>query len=158
MDMVHQPIMPTGLRTSIDLTYPVDTDSEMSAVRRVKNAICNATNPVFLVDCLTARHQAVQEARELCELLEIPIFTTPMGKSIINEDHPRFCGVYNGSVSYPGIKSTVESSDCVINLGPMISDSNSGGHTREIDLSQSILIEAATCTVKYLLLERKGPY
>jgi pyruvate decarboxylase len=41
-------------------------------------------------------------------------------------------GVYNGAVSYPGIKETIESSDFIINTGPILSDSNTGGFTRSI--------------------------
>jgi pyruvate decarboxylase len=41
-------------------------------------------------------------------------------------------GVYNGAISYPGVKDAIESSDFVINTGPMISDSNTGGFTRNI--------------------------
>jgi pyruvate decarboxylase len=41
-------------------------------------------------------------------------------------------GVYNGVISYPGVKDAIESSDFVINTGPMISDSNTGGFTRDI--------------------------
>src|SRR5208282_1425376 len=35
-------------------------------------------------------------------------------------------------VSYPGVKEAIESSDFVINTGPFLSDSNSGGFTRSI--------------------------
>ena len=41
-------------------------------------------------------------------------------------------GVYNGSVSYPGVAQAIESSDFVINTGPLLSDSNTGGFTRLI--------------------------
>jgi pyruvate decarboxylase len=55
-----------------------------------------------------------------------------LGKGILNETHPTFVGVYNGAISYPGVKEAIESSDFVINTGPMISDSNTGGFTRHI--------------------------
>lgn len=40
--------------------------------------------------------------------------------------------LYNGVVSYPGVREAIESSDFVINTGPLLSDSNSGGFTRFI--------------------------
>jgi len=55
-----------------------------------------------------------------------------LGKGILNETDPTFVGVYNGAISYPGVKEAIESSDFVINTGPMISDSNTGGFTRNI--------------------------
>ena len=38
--------------------------------------------------------------------------------------------MYNGIVSYPGIADAIEKSDFVINTGPLLSDSNTGGFTR----------------------------
>jgi pyruvate decarboxylase len=55
-----------------------------------------------------------------------------LGKGILNETHPTFVGIYNGLVSYPGVREAMESSDFVINTGPLLSDSNSGGFTRSI--------------------------
>jgi pyruvate decarboxylase len=50
----------------------------------------------------------------------------------LNESHPTFVGIYNGSVSYPGVQEEIESSDFVINTGPCHSDSNTGRFTRHI--------------------------
>ena len=147
MDMVRLPVSIAALNTSVDISHPVNAANEELIVQKIKDAIVRAKRPVILVDCLTARHEATKEARQLCDLLHLPIFTTPMGKTIIDETHSRYCGVYNGSVSYPGIKEEVEGSDCVLNLGPLLSDSNSGGHTRHIDPKHVILVEPASCTV-----------
>jgi pyruvate decarboxylase len=43
-----------------------------------------------------------------------------------------YVGGYNGIVSYPGVADVIEASDFVINTGPFISDSNTGGFTRRI--------------------------
>ncbi|KAK5451384.1 Pyruvate decarboxylase 1 [Exophiala xenobiotica] len=147
MDMVRLPVSLVALNTPVDIAHPVNTANEDSTVTKIKDGLVRAKRPVILVDCLTARHEATKEARQLCDMLDLPIFTTPMGKTIIDETHSRYCGVYNGSVSYPGIKEEVEGSDCVLNLGPLLSDSNSGGHTRQIDPKHVILVEPASCTV-----------
>lgn len=147
MDMVRIPVPVARLDTPVDISYPSNISTEETVLQKIKEAILKAVKPVLLVDCLVARHEATKEARELCALLDIPSFTTPMGKSIINEAHPRFCGVYNGTVSYTGIKDEIEGSDCVLNLGPLLSDSNTGGHTREIDSKHVILVEPASTTV-----------
>ncbi|KAK7885378.1 Pyruvate decarboxylase 1 [Exophiala xenobiotica] len=147
MDMVRLPVSAMALNTPVDISHPVNTANEDSTVAKIKDGLVRAKRPVILVDCLTARHEATKEARELCDMLDLPIFTTPMGKTIIDETHARYCGVYNGSVSYPGIKEEVEGSDCVLNLGPLLSDSNSGGHTRQIDPKHVILVEPASCTM-----------
>ena len=149
MDFVHTLISADRLTTPIDTSFPVDLSTEMRAVEKIVQAITTAKNPLVLVDCLAARHEAMDETRRLVDALDFPTFTTSMGKSIINETHPRFCGVYNGDVSYPGVKLAVESSDCIINVGPLLADSNTGGHTRDITPQQVVLIEPDTCTVSH---------
>ncbi|CAH0025268.1 unnamed protein product [Clonostachys rhizophaga] len=151
MDFVHVPVDAEPLLTPIKADFPVDKHQETRAVSKVVEAIQNARRPVLLVDCLTDRHQGLEEARELADLLQFPIFSTSMGKTIISEDHPYYFGIYNGSVSYPGVKSAVEESDCILNLGPLLADSNTGGLTRNIDDSRVILIEPKSCTVELQL-------
>lgn len=147
MDFVHVPIDASPLRSHIELNYPIDVANETAALSTVIRALQMAKNPLLLVDCLTDRHGAAQEARKLADRLDFPIFSTSMGKTIIDETHPRYCGVYNGEVSYPGVKAAVERSDCILNLGPLLADSNTGGHTREIRPEQVILVEPDICTV-----------
>ncbi|KAM6530189.1 Pyruvate decarboxylase 1 [Fusarium falciforme] len=147
MDFVHVPIDASPLRSHIELNPPVDIANETEALSVFLKALQIAKNPILLVDCLTDRHGSVQEARKLADLLDFPIFSTSMGKTIIDETHPRYCGVYNGEVSYPGVKAAVERSDCILNLGPLLADSNTGGHTREIRPEQVILVEPDSCTV-----------
>jgi len=50
--------------------------------------------------------------------------------------------VYNGFVSYPGVQEAIESSDFIINTGPMLSDSNTGGFTRFIKPEQVVEIHS----------------
>ena|SRR5579859_2114983 len=69
-------------------------------------------------------------------------FTTNLGKGILNETHETFVGVYNGVVSYPGVQDAIESSDFIINTGPLLSDSNTGGFTRFIKPHQVIEIHS----------------
>jgi len=130
MDYVHVPVSSKRLQTPVDVSHPIDASAEGEAIERLLKTISNARNPVILVDALAARHGAKQEARLLVDALDFPTFATSMGKSIIDEDHPRFCGIYNGAVSYPGIQKAVEKSDCIINIGPLLADSNTGGHSR----------------------------
>jgi pyruvate decarboxylase len=51
-------------------------------------------------------------------------------------------GVYNGFVSYPGVQEAIESSDFIINTGPLLSDSNTGGFTRFIKPHQVVEIHS----------------
>jgi pyruvate decarboxylase len=63
------------------------------------------------------RHNAIKEATELVDKLNVLVYTSNMGKGIIDETHPNYLGVYNGQISAPGVESAVEASDTVLLLG-----------------------------------------
>ena len=51
------------------------------------------------------------------------------------------------AVSFPMIKESVEAADLVINVGPLLSDSNTGGFTREIPDSNLVVLAHNYCQV-----------
>lgn len=76
-------------------------------------------------------------------------FSTILSKGIIDETSATFNGLYNGSMSLPGIKDKVEkNSDLVINVGPHLSSSNTGSFTREIKEENLIVLHPHYCSVQ----------
>lgn len=71
-------------------------------------------------------------SKDLVEATKLPFFTSPMGKTAIDEDHPNFSGCYIGSVSTEEVKEKFETSDLVINIGSLQSDFNTGSFVRLI--------------------------
>ncbi|KAJ4148676.1 Pyruvate decarboxylase 1 [Fusarium falciforme] len=49
-----------------------------------------------------------------------------MGKGAIDEQHPRYGGVYVGTLSRPEVKKAVESADLILSIGALLSDFNTG--------------------------------
>ncbi|KAG7192351.1 Pyruvate decarboxylase 1 [Scheffersomyces spartinae] len=115
--------------------------------------IKDAKNPIILVDACAGRHDCKNEVKELVEITQFPVFTTPMGKGTVDEggvdgsllaDDPdlikkvaaklktgknassRFGGVYVGTLSDPAVKEFVENADLVISVGALLSDFNTG--------------------------------
>jgi pyruvate decarboxylase len=146
-DLVDVPVSSQSLSRSINTAPPVDLDNEERAVSKIVEAISTSAKPVILVDALVARHNCTAEAHKLIDVLRCPVFVTPMGKSIVDESHPLYCGTYNGQISSPGIKEAVESSDCVIEIGPILTDCNTGGFTRDISETQLISLYPRRCEV-----------
>ncbi len=68
--------------------------------------------------------------------------TTIMGKSVVNEDLPGFVGVYAGGLSNEMVRAVVEDSDCVLNLGAMLTDLNTGIFTAHLDPAKIIAATA----------------
>lgn len=115
------------LETPIDLSLKRnDPDAQDEVIETVTNLISKATNPVILVDACALRHDCKAEVRALIDATNFPAFVTPMGKSGVNESHPRFGGVYVGTLSEPSVKEAVESADLILSVGALLSDFNTG--------------------------------
>ncbi|KAJ5052224.1 uncharacterized protein L3040_001982 [Drepanopeziza brunnea f. sp. 'multigermtubi'] len=147
-DIVSVQLDAKRLETPLDTTITNSKTAEDSIVKSVLELIKSASNPVILADVLTIRHGGRDLARELVDLTQFQSFSTPLSKGIIDETHPSYGGIYNGTVSFPGVADAVHSSDLVLNLGPLLSDSNTGAFTREIKEENVVLLGHAFCQVK----------
>ncbi|AMD18659.1 HBL243Cp [Eremothecium sinecaudum] len=115
------------LSTPIDLSLkPNDAEAEAEVVESVLQMIANAKNPVILSDACASRHDVKAETKKLIDATQFPAFVTPMGKGSIDEQHPRFGGVYVGTLSSPEVKESVESADLILSVGALLSDFNTG--------------------------------
>jgi indolepyruvate decarboxylase len=72
-----------------------------------------------------------------------------MDKSVIDETHPNFVGMYAGAWSQDGVRNFVEEADCVIAMGTLPSDFNTGAFTAKIDRSKIINISHHRTRVGY---------
>lgn len=133
MDLASEDVPVSLLNTPINLTQPVDVKRHESAALAIQDALLKSKNPGILVDGLTHRHGAVQEVRQLIDLLKIPVYCTNMGKTIIDDTHSSMVGLYNGLVSAPGVSEAFAKHDLVLVLGSVPSDTNTGGYTRRIN-------------------------
>ena len=52
------------------------------------------------------------------------------------------------SVSFDGVASSIESSDLVLDIGPLHSDSNTGGFTRNITDGHTIILAHDYCQIR----------
>jgi len=100
-----------------------------------------------VADVLTIRHGGRELARELVDLTKFQAFGTPLSKGIIDETHESYGGLYNGTVSFPGVAEAVHASDLVLNIGPLLSDSNTGAFTREIKDENVVLLAHDFCQI-----------
>ncbi|OQU99451.1 Thiamine pyrophosphate enzyme, central domain-containing protein [Cladophialophora immunda] len=116
-----------------------------AASTHIFDALRTSPNRVVLVDVLATRHGALDLLRPLVDVLNCPIYCTPMGKGAIDETHPMYVGIYSGGTSDPGVKEAVESSDCVLHLGPLLADSNTGGFSAAIEGKRLISVDPYQC-------------
>jgi pyruvate decarboxylase len=147
LDLSMEHVPKSLLDTPIDTSLPVDSAAENAAVDAIVEALTAAKNPCLFVDGLVHRYGAREECRALAKLLEFPVYSANMGKSIIDETEPYFAGMYQGVVSDPEISEAIEATDCPLILGSIPADTNSGGLTRNFKKDGGIEINANNVVV-----------
>ncbi|OAL22161.1 hypothetical protein AYO22_07422 [Fonsecaea multimorphosa] len=143
LDYVHALVAEPKSR--LEPNPPQTATMNEKASTRIFDALQTSSKRVVLVDVLATRHGAFDLLGALVDVLNCPIYCTPMGKGAINETHPMYVGIYSGGTSAPGIKEAVESSDCVLHLGPLLADSNTGAFSMQIEENRLISIDPYQC-------------
>jgi len=118
-------------------------------VKQIVELYKNAEKPVILIDACAVRYGVQDLCKQLVEATNMPFFTSPMGKTALDEQHPNFSGVYIGSVSTDVVKDLFESSDFVLNVGSLKSDFNTGSFSYHIKEEQSVELHSDGAKVQY---------
>ncbi|WPH01341.1 pyruvate decarboxylase [Acrodontium crateriforme] len=148
IDLVDKPIPAEPLKTPLNLEPDFDAKAVEEAAKATLEALYTAKNPSIFVDCLVERHNAVAEIKQVVDKLQLPIYTSNMGKGIIDEDHPNYVGLYNGIPSGAGVQAAAEACDFTLVIGSLPADTNSGGFTRVIPANKSVNIDPDQVVVK----------
>jgi len=97
VDVVQVQLDASRLEQPLDLAIKNESSVEEEVVKGVLEAIKGAQNPIVLADVLTTRHGGRDLARELVDVTNYQSFSTPLSKGIIDESHPSYGGVFNGT-------------------------------------------------------------
>ena len=68
----------------------------------------------------------------------LPFATMFMDKSVLEEQHPAYIGMYDGRLMDESVRSFVESCDRVLIVGAIMSDFNTGAFTARLDPKKTI--------------------
>jgi pyruvate decarboxylase len=92
---VYEKIGSSPLKTPLALDLPPnDKDVEQFVLDEIVKRVEDAEGDVaILVDACAIRHGVVEELHELMYKTGFPIFSAPMGKSVVSENYERFGGV-----------------------------------------------------------------
>jgi indolepyruvate decarboxylase len=72
---------------------------------------------------------------------------TLLGKSVVEEKHPLYLGVYEGAMGRECVREYVETSDCVVLLGTFMTDINLGIYTANLDAGRCIYATSETLRI-----------
>jgi indolepyruvate decarboxylase len=125
-DMVDKPIRYDPYTLLTPKERKTDQQNLDESMAEVVSWINEAKNPVIWAGVECARFGLDKKLIKFCEQTNIPVATTILGKSVVNERHPLSLGVYCESTAPDDLRAFMESSDCIIMLGVMMTDMNTG--------------------------------
>lgn len=129
--------------------YKSDLISMHEALLEATAMINSSDKPVIVVGIEIHRFGLQEKLLELVNKTAIPFVSTVLSKSVINEDHPSFLGVYEGAMGYESVREYVESSDCLILLGALMTDINFAISSTPIEQSRSIYVTSERLSIKH---------
>ncbi|MDY6795670.1 MAG: thiamine pyrophosphate-binding protein [Actinomycetota bacterium] len=137
-DMVDMETQPTG---SPDPEPPPPNRAILDeAISEVLDMLASSEKPVVIAGLEVHRYGLQPLLLDFLERSGIPFVTGVLSKSIFSEMHPQFMGVYAGGMSPDDVREAVEEADCVISVGPLITDLSTGMFTHKVDTGRSVVI------------------
>ena len=140
------------------LSHTVPQETECSsdpaalkeAVSEVRGILADSERPVVLAGAEIYRYSLQDDLQQLVERMNAPFATTLLGKSVIQEDHPLYIGVYGGLVGREEVLTFVDSADCLMTLGTVFTDIDDiKVHTRLLSSGRTIHATADAVTIKH---------
>jgi TPP-dependent 2-oxoacid decarboxylase len=133
----------------IEEGYETDMDSMQEALAEATAMINSSKQPVIIAGVEIHRFGLQDKLLQLTYKTNIPVVATVLSKSVISEDHPSYLGVYEGAMGYQSVRGYVESSDCLILLGALMTDINFSISPTPIEQSKSIYVTSEKLSIKY---------
>ncbi|MSO55352.1 MAG: hypothetical protein EXQ55_00255 [Acidobacteria bacterium] len=146
-DMVFAEISPLSSVEQVDLR--VDEGAVMEAAQEIVSRLTAAKSPVLIVGVEVHRFHLTQKVLLLAERLQIPVTSSFLGRGVLPTRHPQFIGTYLGGVSPQPLREIVESSDCLLLLGELVSDTSLGVSADRINEDNLIVCTAREVFIKY---------
>jgi indolepyruvate decarboxylase len=119
------------------------------AIEEATDFINSSENPVILAGVELHRFGMQDKLLKLVESTNIPVAATILGKSVIQEKHPLYLGIYEGAMGREDICECVENSDCVIILGAFMTDMNLGIYTANLDRGRYLYATSEKISIRY---------
>ncbi|KAG5349535.1 hypothetical protein C0989_003292 [Termitomyces sp. Mn162] len=150
-DLVSAKISTERLRTPLTRSPPPnDPQIESFVVDLIAKQFEEAEGDVVvLVDACAIRHGVKEELNEFLKKTKFPVYSTPMGKTAVDENFERYGGIYLGSISRPEIKERVEAAKLVLSVGGLRSDFNTGNFSYNIPVKRTIELHSDNTKVQY---------
>jgi indolepyruvate decarboxylase len=121
---------------------PPQSDPEALAdvTEVIVEALARARSACVLPGVLIARAGLQPALHELIGASGLPFATMFMDKSVLDETHPSYVGMYDGALMQPEVRAFVEEADAVLAIGTLMTDFNTGAFTSRLDPAKTISV------------------
>jgi indolepyruvate decarboxylase len=146
-DTVNVPALPSpSPHIAPERSDPMALEAAVSAII---DKVAKAKTACILPGIFVQRYGFKGLTTEVVNASGLPYVTMAMDKSVLDETNPSYLGLYNGQLVYPEISEFVESCECILAIGTVPSDFNTGGFTARLDTSRMIDITLRDTHVGY---------
>ena len=115
-----------------------------TAADAIVSLLDSARTACVLPGILVARTGMQGALRDFVDASGLPFATMFMGKSVLDEQHPSYIGMYDGKLMNGAVRAFVEGCDLVLQIGTMLTDFNTGAFTAKLDPAKTIAISHHT--------------
>ncbi|GAA6034394.1 hypothetical protein JCM8097_002702 [Rhodosporidiobolus ruineniae] len=141
----NKSVLPTGKKIEEEEKKRLDF-----VIKEIQRLWDDAKEPIILIDACAIRFGVSHLVRDLVRATGVKFYTTPMGRTAIDEDPENgFGGVYVGEVTDPKVKEVVEAADLVLMVGSLPSDFNTGEFSYTFGTEQKIELHSDHIDVQY---------
>jgi TPP-dependent 2-oxoacid decarboxylase len=146
-DLITMVPEPVAGDPTVSATVAGESQVPPEALEQIVTRVNGAARPVILAGVELARHGLGPRVQALAERTHIPIVSTMLGKSAIDETSPVYLGIYAGVIEDERVREYVEASDCLLLLGVSLNDVNLGANTARLDPHRMISLSSDGCTI-----------
>jgi indolepyruvate decarboxylase len=132
---------------------PSDVGALREAIGEAQEMLAKAQKPVVIGDAELIRFKLQEEFAGFLDRTGFPFVTMMLGKTVLSERHPQFIGLFQGDRSRAYVRDRVESADCILHLGALMSDFNTGGFTTNLDEERTISANIRAVKIKHHFYE-----
>ena len=128
---------------------PSDQAALGEAIKEAVKMLNKAQKPVVIGDVELIRFKLQKEFAGFLDKTGFPYVTMMLGKTVLSERNPQFIGLFEGDRSRDYVRNRVESADCILQLGALMTDLNTGGFTTNLDDSKTISANIRSVKIKH---------
>ena len=139
-DMTNIPIADPGEAASPPPEPEFNEETLAEALGEIRRLISEAKKPVLYVGVGVRRQNLVEEVTKLAEAWGMAVVSSVMGKGTFPETHSNFVGLFMGEMGDAAAQKAVQESDCVLSVGVINSDVNTGFETGKIPHRKLIVV------------------